>query len=59
MIIAIFCNHKGRAYILPGTMTDSENSRINEISPHALRANYKLININILYMLIQVSIESY
>ena len=56
MITAIFWNHKGRAYILPGAMIDSGNSKINEIPPLALRANYKLIKINILYMLIQVSI---
>ena len=39
MVTALFHNHKDRAYHMPGTMTDTGNSKINEVFPPALKAN--------------------
>lgn len=67
----LFHNHKDRVYHIPDTVRETGNSKMNEKKftiENKLRANseltHKLINIlymlctNILYMLIQVSIES-
>ena len=56
MIIAVFCTKKVEPIFCQVLL---QIVGIHEISPPALRANYKLININILYMLIQVTRESY